>query len=170
MTLSGFHFPNQRLQKELHSLILMQLLRFLSLIFSNYYVLLLENLSLPNPFGRLNVEDVAKLLKPVSIGENECALKIDNPHKAQDPNGFNAHFFKFCWPIIGEEVSSAIMEFFHAIFVESVESYIYCASTDRRQFIEVVVKVVPTNLSYIEVTWANLWKRRIFTRKSILNM
>lgn len=96
----------------------MQLLRFLSLIFSNYYVLLLEpieeDLSLPNPFGRLNVKDVAKLLKPVSIEEIEYALKIANPHKAQDPNGFNAHFFKFCWPILGKEVSSAIMEFFRA--------------------------------------------------------
>lgn len=71
-----------------------------------------QDLSLPNPFGRLNDENVAKLLEPISIEEIEYALKIANPNKAPGLDGFNAHFFKICWSIIGREVGSAIMEFF----------------------------------------------------------
>lgn len=89
-------------------------LSFSAIIMSSFWSQLRKIFLLPNPFGRLNVEDVAKLLQPVSIEEIEYTLKIANPHEAQDPNGFNARFFKFCWPIIGKEVSSAIMEFFWA--------------------------------------------------------
>lgn len=35
-----------------------------------------------------------------------------SPHRSSGPDGFNAHFFKVCWPIIGADVSTAIQDFF----------------------------------------------------------
>ncbi|KAK3212586.1 hypothetical protein Dsin_017292 [Dipteronia sinensis] len=35
-----------------------------------------------------------------------------HPNKAPGPDGFNAHFFKKTWDIVGEDVINAIQEFF----------------------------------------------------------
>ncbi|KAK3189478.1 hypothetical protein Dsin_029039 [Dipteronia sinensis] len=35
-----------------------------------------------------------------------------HPNKASGPDGFNAHFFKITWDIVGEDVISAVQEFF----------------------------------------------------------
>ncbi|KAK0571729.1 hypothetical protein LWI29_020657 [Acer saccharum] len=37
-----------------------------------------------------------------------------HPNKAPGPNGFNAHFFKKTWDIVGEDVINAIQEFFRS--------------------------------------------------------
>lgn len=52
------------------------------------------------------------LLKPVTVSEIEEAIKNANPNKAPGPDGFDAHFFKVCWPIIGKDVCDSIIDFF----------------------------------------------------------
>ncbi|KAK3193246.1 hypothetical protein Dsin_024556 [Dipteronia sinensis] len=37
-----------------------------------------------------------------------------HPNKAPGPDGFNAHFFKITWDIVGEDVISAVQEFFRS--------------------------------------------------------
>ncbi|KAK3218470.1 hypothetical protein Dsin_012440 [Dipteronia sinensis] len=37
-----------------------------------------------------------------------------HPNKAPSRNGFNAHFFKITWDIVGEDVISAVQEFFRS--------------------------------------------------------
>ncbi|KAK2641987.1 hypothetical protein Ddye_023750 [Dipteronia dyeriana] len=37
-----------------------------------------------------------------------------HPNKAPGPDGFNAHFFKKTWHIVGDDVINAIQEFFHS--------------------------------------------------------
>lgn len=39
-------------------------------------------------------------------------IKNANPNKAPGPDGFNAHFFKICWPIIGNDICAGIIDFF----------------------------------------------------------
>ena len=51
-------------------------------------------------------------MRPVTIAEIEDVVKSANPNKAPSPDGFNAHFFKVCWPIIGKDVCASIMDFF----------------------------------------------------------
>lgn len=52
------------------------------------------------------------LLRPVNIGEIEEVARCANPNRVPRPDGFNAHFYKMCWPIIGNDVCEAIMDFF----------------------------------------------------------
>ena len=40
-------------------------------------------------------------MNPVTIAEIKDVIKATNPNKAPVPDGFNAHLFKVCWPIIG---------------------------------------------------------------------
>lgn len=51
--------------------------------------------------------------RPMENIEVEEAIKFSSPNKAPGPNGFNAHFYKICWPIIGKDVIKAIKDFFH---------------------------------------------------------
>ena len=39
-------------------------------------------------------------------------LKGFNDFKAPGPDGFNSHFFKSAWPIIGHDIEEAILDFF----------------------------------------------------------
>ncbi|KAK3204757.1 hypothetical protein Dsin_018803 [Dipteronia sinensis] len=40
-----------------------------------------------------------------------------HPNKAPGPDGFNAHFFKITWDIVGEDVISAVQEFFRSVLL-----------------------------------------------------
>ena len=66
------------------------------------------NLSHIIPHGYVTEEDALNLMKPVTIFEIEEVIKAANPNKAPTPDGFNAHFFKVCWPIIGKDVCASI--------------------------------------------------------------
>lgn len=57
-------------------------------------------------------EDVEKLIAPVTIPEIEEVIKNSSPYNSPGPDRFDAHFFQVCWPIIGDDVSKAIKDFF----------------------------------------------------------
>lgn len=44
--------------------------------------------------------------------EIENAVRSSSSHKAPGPDGFNAHFYKVYWPIIGADVCEASSNFF----------------------------------------------------------
>lgn len=50
--------------------------------------------------------------KPIDTSEIEEAMNHSHPHKSPEPDDFNAHFFKVCWPIVGSDVILAIKGFF----------------------------------------------------------
>ncbi|XXG62096.1 hypothetical protein AAC387_Pa05g0532 [Persea americana] len=64
------------------------------------------------PHGVATDEDALSLMTPVTISKIEGVIKATNPNKAPGPGGFNAHFFKVCWPIIGKDVCASIIDFF----------------------------------------------------------
>ena len=47
-----------------------------------------------------------KKLSPWSIAEIKNSVRYANPHIGPSPDGFNAHFYKVCWSIIGVDVYS----------------------------------------------------------------
>ena len=65
-------------------------------------------------FGRLLDEDDENLMKFLTIEEIEYAIKIASPNKGPGLDGFNAHFFKECWLIIGKDVCDAIQGFLYS--------------------------------------------------------
>ena len=60
----------------------------------------------------LSSKDVEILCRLVLISKIEDAIRGSHPHKSSGPDGFNAHFFKVCWHIIGRDVSEAVQDFF----------------------------------------------------------
>lgn len=70
------------------------------------------DLSHATPRGYITEEDAINIMNPVTQTEIESVIKDANPNKAPCPDGFNAHFLKVCWPIIGKEVCANIKDFF----------------------------------------------------------
>ncbi|KAL0294577.1 UNVERIFIED_CONTAM: Retrovirus-related Pol polyprotein from type-1 retrotransposable element R2 [Sesamum radiatum] len=66
------------------------------------------------PWARhiLSEEEAASLVVPVTPGEIKQALFDIDESKALGPDGYSAAFYKAAWPVIGEEVTQAILEFF----------------------------------------------------------
>lgn len=58
------------------------------------------------------MEDALSLSCPITQEEIEFAVKNANPNKAPGPDGFNAHFYKVCWSIIGADICDAFQDFF----------------------------------------------------------
>ncbi|KAL0439669.1 UNVERIFIED_CONTAM: hypothetical protein Slati_2449900 [Sesamum latifolium] len=52
------------------------------------------------------------LVQPVTPGEIKNAVFDIDEVKAPGPDGYSSGFFKAAWPVVGEEVARAIMEFF----------------------------------------------------------
>ncbi|KAK4384115.1 hypothetical protein Sango_3090400 [Sesamum angolense] len=66
------------------------------------------------PWARhILMDDEARaIIRPVTIDEVKTALFDIEEDKAPGPDGFSSGFFKAAWPVVGEEVSKAIMDFF----------------------------------------------------------
>lgn len=41
-------------------------------------------------------------------------VKLANPNKAPGSDGFNSHFFKVRWPVVGKDVCEAVIDFFRS--------------------------------------------------------
>ncbi|KAL0448194.1 UNVERIFIED_CONTAM: LINE-1 reverse transcriptase [Sesamum latifolium] len=72
------------------------------------------DLSFLRPWARylLSEEDSAALITPVTTAEVKMAFFDVEEDKSPGPDGYSSGFFKAAWPIIGEEVTHAILEFF----------------------------------------------------------
>ncbi|KAL2251989.1 UNVERIFIED_CONTAM: hypothetical protein Sindi_2321200 [Sesamum indicum] len=67
------------------------------------------------PWARhiLNEDDVNSLVLPFTHTDVKQAIFDIAEDKAPGPDGYSSGFFKAAWPIIGQEVSSAVLDFFH---------------------------------------------------------
>ncbi|XP_021996282.1 uncharacterized protein LOC110893484 [Helianthus annuus] len=61
---------------------------------------------------RLRNEDANHMVRPVTSEEVKLAMFSMGNDKAPGPDGYTAAFYKHAWPIIGQDVASAIMDFF----------------------------------------------------------
>ncbi|KAL0442167.1 UNVERIFIED_CONTAM: hypothetical protein Sradi_0155600, partial [Sesamum radiatum] len=52
------------------------------------------------------------LLKPVTANEIKMAISEIAEDKSPGSDGYSSGVYKVAWPIVGEEVTRAIMEFF----------------------------------------------------------
>lgn len=65
-----------------------------------------------NVNDELETDDAAQLWRPITIEEIELAIKKSPSNKALGLDGFNAQFFKICWPLVGKDIAAAILDFF----------------------------------------------------------
>ncbi|KAL2253026.1 UNVERIFIED_CONTAM: hypothetical protein Sindi_0097300 [Sesamum indicum] len=67
------------------------------------------------PWARhiLSEDDVNSLVLPFTHTDVKQAIFDIAEDKAPGPEGYSSGFFKAAWPIIGQEVSSAVLDFFH---------------------------------------------------------
>ncbi|KAK4382094.1 hypothetical protein Sango_2905100 [Sesamum angolense] len=66
------------------------------------------------PWARhiLTDDEARAIIRPVTIDEVKTALFDIEEDKAPGPDGFSSGFFKAAWPVVGGEVSNAIIDFF----------------------------------------------------------
>ncbi|KAL0283744.1 UNVERIFIED_CONTAM: hypothetical protein Sradi_7218900 [Sesamum radiatum] len=66
------------------------------------------------PWARhiLTVDEAEALIAPVSSAEIRQAIFDIDETKAPGPDGYSAGFYKAAWPVIGGEVTQAILDFF----------------------------------------------------------
>ncbi|KAL0448909.1 UNVERIFIED_CONTAM: hypothetical protein Slati_1447300 [Sesamum latifolium] len=66
------------------------------------------------PWARYIISEAEALIlvQPITLNEIKLAVFDIDEVKAPGPDGYSSGFFKAAWPIIGEEVTRAIMEFF----------------------------------------------------------
>ncbi|KAL0455267.1 UNVERIFIED_CONTAM: hypothetical protein Slati_0865900 [Sesamum latifolium] len=66
------------------------------------------------PWARhvLSEEEARSLLVPMTAEEIKQAVFDIDETKAPGPDGYSSGFFKAAWPIVGREVTKAIMDFF----------------------------------------------------------
>ncbi|KAL0291800.1 UNVERIFIED_CONTAM: hypothetical protein Sangu_3260900 [Sesamum angustifolium] len=66
------------------------------------------------PWARhiLTEDEARAIIRPVTTDEVKIAFFDIEEDKAPGPDGFSSGFFKAAWPVVGEEVSSAIIDFF----------------------------------------------------------
>ncbi|GKB64760.1 RNA-directed DNA polymerase, eukaryota, reverse transcriptase zinc-binding domain protein [Tanacetum coccineum] len=61
---------------------------------------------------KVSMEDAASMVKPVTNEEIKCALFDICDSKAPRPDGYTSKFYKKAWSIVGDDVCSAVKEFF----------------------------------------------------------
>ncbi|KAL2247982.1 UNVERIFIED_CONTAM: hypothetical protein Sindi_2650500 [Sesamum indicum] len=73
------------------------------------------DLRFPRPWVRhlLSEEDVNSLLLPFTPADVKQAVFDIAEDKAPGPDGYSSGFFKAAWPIVGQEVTSAVLDFFN---------------------------------------------------------
>ncbi|KAK4383791.1 Retrovirus-related Pol polyprotein from type-2 retrotransposable element R2DM [Sesamum angolense] len=66
------------------------------------------------PWARhiLTEEEACALIRPVPVDDVKTTMFDIEEDKALGPDGFSSGFYKAAWPIVGEEISKAIMDFF----------------------------------------------------------
>ncbi|KAL0383158.1 UNVERIFIED_CONTAM: hypothetical protein Scaly_0603100 [Sesamum calycinum] len=65
------------------------------------------------PWARhILTEEEAQTLRPVTMDDVKTTMFDIEEDKAPGPDGFSSSFYKVAWPIVGEEISKAIMDFF----------------------------------------------------------
>ncbi|KAK4384408.1 hypothetical protein Sango_3063800 [Sesamum angolense] len=66
------------------------------------------------PWARhiLKEEEACALIRPVTVDDVKTAMFDIEEDKAPGPDGFSSGFYKAAWPIVGKEISKAIMDFF----------------------------------------------------------
>ncbi|KAK3204570.1 hypothetical protein Dsin_018616 [Dipteronia sinensis] len=63
----------------------------------------------------ISIDQAYLMGREVITNEEICDVCFSlHPNKAPGPYGFNAHFFKITWNIVGEDVISALQEFFRS--------------------------------------------------------
>ncbi|KAL2927768.1 LINE-1 reverse transcriptase-like protein [Bienertia sinuspersici] len=60
----------------------------------------------------VSAEQAQCLMRPFSMADVKNALFSIDGGKSPGPDGFNSSFFKLSWPILGNEISAAVLEFF----------------------------------------------------------
>ncbi|GJW84458.1 hypothetical protein Tco_0157603 [Tanacetum coccineum] len=87
--------------------------------FVNHYEVFLGQPGITTPFcdvnffyNRLDVEDAADMVRPVTSQEVKEAMFSMGNDKAPSPDGYTAAFFKESWDIISKDVTMAVQEFF----------------------------------------------------------
>ncbi|KAL0290018.1 UNVERIFIED_CONTAM: hypothetical protein Sangu_2591300 [Sesamum angustifolium] len=60
----------------------------------------------------LTDDEAQAIIRPVTIDEVKTAFFDIEEDKAPGPDGFSSGFFKAAWPVVGGEVSNAIIDFF----------------------------------------------------------
>ncbi|XP_021994704.1 uncharacterized protein LOC110891319 [Helianthus annuus] len=61
----------------------------------------------------VNPSDAEHMIRPVTVEEVKKAMFSIGNDKAPGPDGFTAAFFKVAWPIVGNDVSLAVVDFFN---------------------------------------------------------
>ncbi|KAL2226597.1 UNVERIFIED_CONTAM: hypothetical protein Sindi_2018400 [Sesamum indicum] len=67
----------------------------------------------PWPIHILSEDDVNSLVLPFTHTDVKQAIFHIAEDKAPGPDGYSSGFFKAAWPIVGQEVSSAVLDFFN---------------------------------------------------------
>ncbi|KAL0454000.1 UNVERIFIED_CONTAM: LINE-1 reverse transcriptase [Sesamum latifolium] len=62
--------------------------------------------------GPLSADEVQALIRPFTKEEVKAALFDIEEDRAPGPDGYSSGFFKAAWPIVGDEVTRSILDFF----------------------------------------------------------
>nr|GFD08641.1 RNA-directed DNA polymerase, eukaryota, reverse transcriptase zinc-binding domain protein [Tanacetum cinerariifolium] len=62
--------------------------------------------------NKLTPDEAEFMVRDVSNEEIKQAIFLIDDNKAPGPDGFSAYFYKKAWDIIGNDICSAVQEFF----------------------------------------------------------
>ncbi|KAL0416023.1 UNVERIFIED_CONTAM: hypothetical protein Slati_3434200 [Sesamum latifolium] len=60
----------------------------------------------------ITTDEGVRLIRQVTREEVKAAFFDIAEDKAPGPDGYSAAFFKAAWPVVGEEMTQAVLEFF----------------------------------------------------------
>ncbi|XP_077232003.1 uncharacterized protein LOC143865668 [Tasmannia lanceolata] len=116
-----------------------------------------------DPLKVISPLQASSLTDPISKEEIERVIHQADGNKSPGPDGFNADFFKAFWHLIGEEVTTAIQNFFHCgemlselntTFITLIPKLAYATSPDKFRPIslcnflyKIITKILASRLS-----------------------